>query len=100
MLSVVDVDTANDDCKKFMKNRITFDSGFSSLTTIADDFILLIVAKGDSNTNVIEESPSNVMFCFGEDLEKLYGPSLKGFVNSFLPGRSTTVGVPEIGSSS
>ena len=90
ILSVADVNTANDHCKQFMKNRIMFDSGFSPLPTIADDvFILLITAKDNSDTNVFEVSPSNAMFCFGEDLEKLYGPSLKGLLrksgNLILP---------------
>ena len=47
VLSVADVISANDHCMKFMKNRITFDSGFSPLTTIANDFVLLIFSEGD-----------------------------------------------------
>ena len=96
VLSVEEVEAANDKCKEFMRDRVTFDSRFSPLQTVADNFVLMIVAKRNSNTNVFTDSPSNVMVCVDEDLERLYGPTLKGFVNSLQPGVSLTVDTPEI----
>ena len=72
-----------------------FDGGFSPLSTAADNLFLLFVAKRNSNANVCTDFPSNVMFCSDEDLERLYGPTLKGFANSLQPGSSISVRAPE-----
>ena len=77
-----EVNSANDHCKTFMESPVTFDSEYSPFSTAGDNFILLFVAKCEMNNNVCTDSPSNVMFCCGEDLEKLYGPTLKGFLSS------------------
>ena len=83
-LDVDYVKRANDHCKTFIESHVTFDSGFSPIPIpmVGDNFILLFVAKCKKNDSVSTDSPSNVMFCVGEDLEKLYGPSLKGFVST------------------
>ena len=81
-LAVGDVKKANEHCKKFMESRITFDSDFSPIPMVGDNFVLLFVAKCDKYENVCTKSPSNVMFSFEENLEKLYGPTLKGFVST------------------
>ena len=75
-----------------MKNRVTFDSGFAPLPTVADNFVFMIVAKRNSHGTVFTDSPLNVIICVEEDLERLYGPTLKGIINSLHPGLIT---IPE-----
>ena len=81
-LDVDYVKKANEHCKTFVESHVTFDSRFSPIPMVGDNFVLLFVAKCKKNDNVSTDSPSNVMFCVGEDLEKLYGPSLKGVVST------------------
>ena len=81
-LDVGYVKKANDHCKTFIESHVTFDSGFSPITMVGDNFVHLFVSKCKKNDSVSTDSCSNVMFCVGEDLEKLYGPSLKGFVST------------------
>jgi hypothetical protein len=81
-LEVGDINSANEHCKTFMESFIPFDSEFSPIPTAADNFVLLFIAKCEKNDNIFTDSPSNVMFCVGEDLEKLYGPTQKGFVST------------------
>jgi hypothetical protein len=93
MLGSPEVNIINDNCKKFMK-FITFDSEFSPIQTADDKYVLLLVAKRNNNANIYEGTPSNVMLCLEENLEKLYGPTLKGFVSSLQPGPSVSVKLP------
>ena len=99
VLSVAEVKSANDICKKFMENRVSFGSGFAPLPTVADNFVLIVVARWNSHGTVFTDSPSNVITCVDEDLERLYGPTLKGLVNSLQPDTSITVGTPRIATS-
>ena len=73
---------------------MTLGSGFSLLSTV-DNFILLFVAKCNTHNNAVADAPSNVMFCFDQDLERLYGPTLKGFVSSLRPGSCISVREPK-----
>jgi hypothetical protein len=93
MLGTPEVNTTNDHCKKFME-FLTFDGEFSPIPTADDKYVLLFVAKRNSYTNIYEGSPSNVMLCLQGNLEKLYGPTLKGFVSSLQPGPSVSVKLP------
>lgn len=93
MLGFPEVISKNDLCKKFME-FITFDGEFSPIQTAGDKYVLLFVAKRNNNDNIYEGSPSNVMLCLEENLEKLYGPTLKGFVSSLQPGPSVSVKLP------
>ena len=95
MLDVGVVNTAYDHCKVFINSSVTLDSEFSPFATTGDNFVLLFITKCNKNKNVFTDSPSNVMFCFGEDLEALYGPTLKGFVSTLQPGHSISVRAPE-----
>jgi hypothetical protein len=95
MLSVTDVNRARDHCKEFVSTHINLGSEFSLSSTTDNNFILLFVAKCDRYNNAVADAPSNVMFCFEEDLERLYGPTLKGFVSSLEPGHSTWVTAPK-----
>ena len=94
-LEVGDVNSANEHCRTFIESSTTFDSEFSTIPTEGDNFVLLFVAKCKKNDNVLTDSPSNVMFCVGEDLEALYGPSLKGFVSTLQPDLSISLRAPE-----
>jgi regulatory protein YycI of two-component signal transduction system YycFG len=95
MLSVTDVNRARDHCKKFVSTHINSGSEFSLSSTTDNNFILLFVAKCDRYNDAVADAPSNVMFYFEEDLERLYGPTLKGFVSSLEPGHSTWVTAPK-----
>ena len=75
-------------CKEFLRDRMHLGSGFSFIST-DDNYILLFVAKCKAHNNAVADAPSNVVFCFDKDLERLYGPTLKGFVSSLQPGHST-----------
>ena len=93
VLSVTEVHSANNLCSGFMRKRVKFSRKFSPLPKVANDFVLMIVAKRNTCTNVFTDSPSNVIICVEEDLDRLHGPTLKGFVNSLQPG-CITVGTP------
>ena len=49
---------------------------------LESDFILLYVGNYKTNENTLTDAPPNVMFCFGQDLQTLYGPTLMNFVDS------------------
>ena len=91
MLKVDNINSANEHCRAFIESFVTFDSKFSTIPTEGDNFVLLFVAKCEKNNNVFADSPSNV----GEDLEELYGPSLKGFVSTLQPDLSISLRAPE-----
>ena len=94
-LEVGVVNSANEHCRTFTESFVTFDSEFSPIPTEGDNFVLLFVAKCKKNNNVLTDSPSNVMFCVGEDLEGLYGPTLKGFVSTLQPDLSISLRASE-----
>ena len=94
-LKLDDVKKAHNHCMKFVRNRIKLASGFSLLSTTDDNSVLLFVAKTDKNNNAVTEAPSNILFCFEEDLKRLYGPTLKSFVNTLQPGHSIYVRTPK-----
>ena len=77
-------------CAAFLEKRITFNPEFSRLPVPEDatpenfDFILLFAARCSTNKNTLPTALPNVIFCFEADLERLYGPTLKGFVNTLL----------------
>ena len=58
---------------------------------LENDFILLYVGQDKTNENMLADSPPNVMFCFGQDLQKLYGPTLMNFVDCLLPDETVSV---------
>jgi hypothetical protein len=94
-LAVADVESSYNHSRTFMDSFIKLGSEFSLISTTDDNFVLLFVAKCNSYKNVVRKSPSNVMFCFEEDLERLYGPTLKGFVSSLQPDLSISLRAPE-----
>lgn len=93
-LSIETVTSKYNNCKKFLSSHMNLGSGFSLIPT-DDNFILLFVAKCNTHNNAVADAPSNVMFCFDQDLERLYGPTLKGFVSSLRPGSSISVREPK-----
>ena len=48
---------------------------------LESDFILLYVGKHKTNKDTLIDAPPNVMFCLGQDLQTLYGPTLMNFVD-------------------
>ena len=58
---------------------------------LKNDFILLYVGQDKTNENMLADSPSNVMFCFGQHLQNLYGPTLMNFVDCLLPDETVSV---------
>ena len=93
-----DVIKAQEHCQSIFENKMTPALGFSFLsaaaavakTTITPplssssaDFILLILSKRDVCQYVLLGFPSNViMFCSINEIEKMLGPALRGFVHS------------------
>lgn len=76
----------NDDhthCTKFMRKNIKLASGFALLPVTGNNYIILYVAKSDGNES-FTKSPSNILFCFEEDLKRLYGPTLMSFLSTSL----------------
>jgi hypothetical protein len=41
--------------------------------------------KQHTHQNITSVAPSNVMFCFEDDLQMLYGNTLSGFVKYHVP---------------
>ena len=93
-LSINKVRNAYKHCKTFIESHTEFSSEYFPISKDGDNFVLLFVAEYDKNLNVRTLSPSNVMFCFEEDLETLYGPTLKGFVNTLQPGQKVAFKAP------
>ena len=48
---------------------------------VESDFILLYVGIQKTNDNTLRDAPPNVMFCLGQNLQNLYGPTLMNFVD-------------------
>ena len=101
-LSVSDVNAAHRHCLDFISCRVNSarpyrflsakNNWLSTASRLSEtDFILLFVAKRNSNQNTITNSPSNVMFCLYPELEKLYGPTLTGFVRNLTAGKAVSV---------
>ena len=49
---------------------------------LESDFILLYIGKHKINKNTLIDAPPNVIFCLGQELQTLYGPTLMNFVDS------------------
>jgi hypothetical protein len=101
-LSITDVMKSHKHCMKFLEERVTLADGFHFLSRKGkwfsnksqpseSDFILLLVAKREFNTNTIPGSPSNVLFRSIVELGKMYGPALTGFLHSMRQGVSVSV---------
>ena len=58
---------------------------------LESDCILLYVGEHKTNDNTPSDAPPNVMFCLGQDLQKLYGPTLMNFVDSLHPDEAVSV---------
>ena len=84
-LNLEEVEKAHGHCKKFVEDHIVSNGEYSLYPDEKNNFILLFVAKQKVNGNAVTNAPSNVMFCLNDDLELLYGPALKGFVNTVHP---------------
>ena len=52
---------------------------------LENDLILLYVGEQKTNADTLVDAPPNVMFCLGQDLQTLYGPTLMNFVDSLVP---------------
>ena len=81
-LNLKKVKKAHANCKKFVEDHIVLNGEYSLYPDKENNFILLFVSKQKVNGNAVRDAPSNVMFCLNDDLELLYGPALKGFVNT------------------
>lgn len=92
-LSILDVKKSHTHCMKFIQERVSLADGFHFLSRKGkwflnsskpseNDFILLLVSKRKLNTNVIPNSPSNVLFCSNVELASMHGPALTGFLRS------------------
>ena len=84
-LNLKKVEKAHANCEKFVKNHIVLNGEYSLYPDKEKNFILLFVAKQKVYDNAVTNAPSNVMFCLNDDLDVLYGPALKGFVNTVHP---------------
>lgn len=86
------VEKARSHCKDFLKNNCRFPKNLLQLTSDFTDkdnkFILLFVAKQNWNLNTVSEAPSNVLFCFEEDIQRLYGPTLGVFFKYLIPDQT------------
>jgi hypothetical protein len=74
------------DCQLIPPQSQDFPFGYSQ-----SPFVVLSIARQDSNQNTTEDVPTNVMFCFEEELGLLYGPTLASFVKYLLPNESHEV---------
>jgi hypothetical protein len=84
-LSAQTVAAANKHCELFLRDSVRLGEGFKWLSDkVADNFVLLIVGKCDKNDNAVSGAASNVLFCFEEELRALYGPTLRGFIDSLV----------------
>lgn len=69
-------------CETFLKESCEFPSNLQ-LTEFEHQFVLILIARRehvDENTRKIP--PTNVIFCFEDELEKVYGPTLVQFGKS------------------
>ena len=96
-----DVTAAHGHCINFM-NSYALASQFYFLSAkrkwlstksrpVESDFILLFVAKRNLNLNTTKNSPPNVMFCAGPELEEMYGPTLAGFIRGLTSDETVSV---------
>ena len=87
--------TVNDSvvvCKKFLTSKCSFEkctlipekTKWFSFGSASYQFVLVFIVKQEVNETK-SEAPSNVIFCFEEDLKLLYGKTLSGFVKYLVP---------------
>jgi hypothetical protein len=69
------------ECELFPAKSAAFPYGFSHFP-----FVLIFVMRQDVRPSAIAGAPPNVMFCSEEELKRLYGPTLSGFVSHLVPG--------------
>jgi hypothetical protein len=69
------------ECELLPAKSAAFPFGFSHFP-----FVLIFVVRQDVRPSAIAGAPPNVMFCSEEELKRLYGPTLSGFVNHLVPG--------------
>lgn len=90
-LSKTVVEKARHHCKNFLTNNCRFPKNLLQLTHCFPEdgkFVLLFIAKQNWNLNTVAESPPNVLFCFEEDIQRLYGPTLGGFLKYLIPDQT------------
>jgi len=103
-LSIATVQAAVSHCNNFLSNYCKFNEKYPLIPRKKRhfngdsnyQFVLIFVARQNYNKNTIAQPPTNVLFCFEEDLKRLYGPTLYQFVNDLVPGESLVVNSPPI----
>lgn len=73
--------TFSHECNLIPKKTPWFRFGYGG----SEHFIVVFVAPHDFNKNTVTDAPSNVIFCYKEELDRLYGPTLSGYVKYLVP---------------
>ena len=104
--SAAGASTVNDSvvaCKKFLTTKCSFEkcilipekTKWFRLGSTSYQFVLVFIVKQEANENTKSEAPSNVIFCFEEDLKILYGKTQSGFVKYLVPDLTVHAAPPE-----
>lgn len=102
-LTLATVNDSVDSCKKFLATKCSFEkctlipekTKWFSLGSTSYQFVLVFIVKQEAHENTKSKAPSNVIFCFEEDLKILYGKSLSGFVKYLVPDLTVYATPPE-----
>lgn len=87
-------------CETFLKESCEFPSNLQ-LTEFENEFVLILIARREHvNENTRTIPPTNIIFCFEDEVEKVYDPSLVPFGKSLILRESTVVNSTIISSSS
>jgi len=68
------------DCKLIPEKTKWFRFGSTEF-----QYVLIFIVKQAPHLNTSSLAPSNIIFCFEEDLKLLYGKTLSGFVKYLIP---------------
>lgn len=84
---------------KHFKESCEFPSNLQ-LTEFENEFVLILIARREHvDENTRKFPPTNIIFCFEDELEKVYGPTLVQFGKSLILHESTVVNSTMIPSS-
>jgi len=92
-LTIDQVNKATAHCQRFLEEKCKFKNcalipkktKWYRFGSSQKQFVLIFIVKQGTYQNTTTDAPSNVIFCFEEDLHILYGKTLAGFVKYLVP---------------